>query len=172
MNAPTDHDLDNLFRSHLSGALDSQRGRAIKAFRAEVIRPAERSEARSSAYRIRNWSAIGLTMAACIAVGMVVPQFMNGASSNTGLPTISPVSSVATNSLPNVVGNTTVTGFERTTVLDHIDEGTILLNNGNPARKVRQQKYESFRFVDPGTNERLEYVIPTEREVIYPSSRQ
>jgi hypothetical protein len=158
MNAPSDHDLDNLFRAHLAGVLDIQRGRASKYFRTQVINPAQfsdkpssdkqRSEAqkfeqqtaqinifkmhkpeirtpeipksevydsetRSGAYRIRNWSAVGLTMAACVALGMIVPQWISNSSAPNSTTGIIPASPISNHILPNVVSNTTVTGFER-----------------------------------------------------------
>ncbi|HEX8341768.1 MAG TPA: hypothetical protein VF624_12735 [Tepidisphaeraceae bacterium] len=69
--------MDNLLRSHLRDQLSGQRGRALQAFEDRVTRPMQvRLSRPTRAARQRQWATTLLAMAACVAVGFVLPRFL------------------------------------------------------------------------------------------------
>ena len=168
MNRP-ERDFENLLRSHLSSELDAMRGQAARAFAREVTRPMQRQLRRNvwsqhaARFRskVQHWGTIGLAMAACTALGVVLPRFMG---TNDPAP-------LSTNTDSKIV-TPSYAGYERTTELQHVDEGNVQLPDGAPARKLRQQRVDSLRYIDPATKEEYEYIIPSERYLVIPSDRQ
>ncbi len=75
------NDLDNLLRDHLADELGPERGRAEAAFRRRVTDPMQR---RLSVPKKREvvdspWSnrmVVGFALAACVALGTVLPRFL------------------------------------------------------------------------------------------------
>jgi hypothetical protein len=174
---PSEAELEQLLRSHLSGALDMHRGQAVRAFKREVTRPMERrlliNSVRLGLARhrptLQRWGSMGLAMAACTALGFYLPHFLAS-------PNATPANEIA-KAVPSSNGGTKVVtpeyaGFERTTVLRHIDEGSGLTPEGDIGRRIKQQKFETLRFTDPKTHERYEVTIPSEDEMILPLGHQ
>ncbi len=172
MNRPDD-ELDNLLRSHLSSELDAERGAARRAFEQQVTRPMQRQLRRRSwqahVAQFRHWGAIGLAMAACMTVGAFLPSILGLQTRATPAPT-EVAQSQAIGSGPVVTPQ--FADLERTTVFHHTDAGAVLLDGGVPGRKVLQQRYDTLRYTDPSTHERLEYVIPSQQDLFYPVNRQ
>jgi hypothetical protein len=175
---PSETELEQLLRSHLSGELDMHRGQAVRAFKREVTRPMERrllinSIRRSVAHHrptIQRWASMGLAMAACTALGFYLPHFLAS-------PNATPISGNVANATPASNGETKIVtpeyaGFERTTVLRHVDEGSGLTPEGDFGRRIKQQKFETVRFTDPKTHEQYEVTIPSEDEMILPLGHQ
>jgi hypothetical protein len=164
-----DDDLDNLLRSHLAGQLDRQRGRAQLAFERQVVAPLQRKEeAESERYRIgpaRRWGVIALAMAACLALGVALPTFLNRddsrqiVESDPTPPQREPI-------------DVQMAGLERTTYLRNVDHGPVILEQGSPARRIRQQRVDRYRWTDPRTNAQYEYTTPSEQELLIEMHRQ
>lgn len=166
-----DDELDNLLRSHLSSELDPQRGQAARAFERQVTQPMQRQlQSRSWHSRLahwKHWGSIGVAMAACVALGAFLPSML-------GLQTRTAPTNIAETPVANTgpIITPRLADFERTTVFQHVDRGAVTLESGVPGRRVLQQRYDTLRFVDPTSNERLEYVVPSQQDLFYPVNRQ
>jgi hypothetical protein len=80
-------ELDDLLRSHLRDKLSGQRGRALRAFEERVTRPMQvRLSRPTRATQRHRWATTGLAMAACMAVGFVLPRFLSSPGSDAEWP--------------------------------------------------------------------------------------
>jgi hypothetical protein len=80
-------ELDDLLRLHLRDKLSGQRGRALRAFEERVTRPMQMRLSRPTrSTRQRQWATTALAMAACMAVGFVLPRFLASPGSDAEWP--------------------------------------------------------------------------------------
>jgi len=160
-------DLDNLLRTHLAGELDRQRGRAARAFTQQVTAPMETREA-ARPMRIgawRRWAVTGMAMAACMAVGFLLPRVIDRGDETQQ------IAQEETKPTPKAI-NADFASLERTTVLQNVDKGAIILESGHPGRRISQQRVERYRWIDPQTNAQYEYVSPSEQDLLIQMHRQ
>lgn len=167
-----DSPIDDLLRSHFAGELDRQRGRCERAFLQQVTGPMQRRlDAGVPSRRIipwRNYSAVGLAMAACMAVGFVLPSVLT----RTENPTVATGVNDINRPLGPSVAGSVVSSPEQTTVLDNYDAGPLIIDGRPQGRRIRQQKLERIIFTDPATNLQYECFVPSEHDVVVPAVRQ
>jgi hypothetical protein len=164
-----DSPIDDLLRSHFAGELDRQRGRCERAFLQQVTGPMQRRLDEPAAPlklpRWRNYSAIGLAMAACVAIGFALPTVLSRdaapatvAAERAGRPVDATIVS-------------TLSPTEQTTLLDNFDAGPAF-EGDRPVQKIRQQIMQRYVWTDPVTKMQYEYFVPSEQEVFAPAVRQ
>lgn len=139
-----DNNLDLQLREHFAKELDGQLGRAPAAF------------ARSS--RRRPWRVVGrvTAMAAAVAllvVGSVIVRNMLNAKNDLVV------------SIPPTTTAAAEIAVEYSISWQSTDEGTVFMSD-TPLRGIRQERVETFRWVDPETHASYEVSIPQE-ETIY-----
>ena len=116
-------------------------------------------------YPWRNAGTVGLAMAACVAIGFTLPSVLTSSSDD----------SVATDGSARPVRpfeGTVVNAFERSTMLENFDAGSVMIGGRTPAQKIRQQRVDSYIWTDPTTNLKYEFSIPSEQDVLAPAVRQ
>jgi hypothetical protein len=154
MNDKMNDPLDDLLREHFRSELDGQLGKAAKSFAAEVKR-GRRIGAADAGRRLVIW---GVWTAGAIAASVGIVW---------GFATrLSPV-------LPTVISDATTTSasndplpLQRVVESHSIDEGTILLGDAGPVRRVREQVIETTTFYDPESHAQLEFSVPRERMML------
>lgn len=179
--APIDDEtLDRLLTRHVGSRLEGQVGRAETAFRQRLVeqtapaapmRLAGEKPARSGRF-FPHWNMRWLAgmaataVAASLATLFLLPHLL-GPMPNTGRnPTVAgtgsqsgpltpsvPISPVATSEHPMV----------RYVYNQAWDEGTVTTDNsGAPARRVRYQQVEHYRYYDPQRRANVDVVVPHE----------
>ncbi len=158
-------DLENLLRNHLSGELDSQRGRAARDFDTKVIKPMQlRLEKRNRQWTaMRSWSLLGTAMAACIVVGYTVPHFFRN---------YSPTSEIARNESSRPPIEIETVGYQQTSVQKSIDAGPVILSDNTPGRKIILQEVKRYNWNEPTTGGRIEIIEPTQKNLYLPVHQQ
>lgn len=178
---PSEFELEHMLRAHFAGELDTHRGQAARAFAREVTRPMRRRLFRDALRRqiarhrpqAQRWATIGLAMAACTAIGFYLPRELSRPA----------VTDIATNQPKAVAPALTpdgkvkvitpaYAGFERTTVVNHVDQGSGLTPDGNFGRTIRQHRLDTFLFTDPATHDRYECTVPSDEDLFVPLGRQ
>src|SRR5829696_8601930 len=148
----SDEDIDQLLRSHLAGELDPQRGRALAAF--------EQSLAREHVTRRRWWigGIVGSLVAASIAaIVLMRPETRLSAPLAPLAPPENPV--IAQAPAPSDEPQ----GVERLVTWQMIDDGSAVLGNELPVRRIRQEAVQQVRWFDPQRKATIRVIVPEER---------
>ena len=138
-----DHEFDQMIQSHLSGALDAQRGRARAAFERLAQPPLAVSPAR------KRW---------------IIASIASGAIAATILLTLSP--RPASNPIVPPVAANPSSNIERVLTWRAVDEGPRVLHSTLPVRRVRYQTVEQIEWSDPDTHATIQLSIPREHVVL------
>jgi hypothetical protein len=137
-------DLDLLLARHFQDELDGQLGRTPARFAAVVAqKPASRRRA--------GWVAGGAItgIAALLAIALLAADyFRRPADSVTPVVTTAPESSLME--------------LERTVAWQTFDEGTVLLDDKTPMRRLRREVLERVQYYDPTQQALVEMTIPKE----------
>jgi hypothetical protein len=181
MNREYDEDeIENLLRDHLAAELDTQRGRARRAFEAHVahvartgVGGASRAPAHgvlSRERRARLWvvGAVGTAVAASLAGLWAVPVARTGNSTSV-METTTGGAPRAENpgtqpQTPHLVSDPAVY-WERTEQLVSsvtLDKGTVVVDDDTPVRVIRRVAVERTQWVDPRRGVTVEAVVPHE----------
>jgi len=143
-----DQRLDELLTAHFSRELDRHIGRAAQAFAGRAKPPRRIGFAW--------WIAATAGAAASAALLFLYPNPRLGVR----VPSrISPDPAEAIAQAPSAPY------VQRAITWQSVDEGTVLLANGAPARQVRQQELQRIRWYDPLQNAEIEMTIPQERVI-------
>ena len=148
MDRWTDEQLDAALGAYLASALDPQRGRAAERFGHMLA--AEPPTPRVLP-RVLTLAAGGIITAAAAALALaatILPRQSYGPAR--------PVSS-AQDPWPQ----TTDVLYWR-----NLDEGTVLLDDNTPARRVRRQVLQQVQWYDPASNAEVEITVPGEEVVL------
>ena len=157
MNDP--EKVDVLVSAHLQRALDSQRGRAVAAFRERMkAEGAGRAASgnvsfeearRRSMWHLRMWAGAASGLAACLAV-VVTIQFVRrpegGVEANNGH--VGPSVAVQAASVPVM---------DQVELSREVDGGTQMLADQTPVRVVREQRLKQRQWFD--ANEKATYQV-------------
>jgi hypothetical protein len=154
MNDDMKDPLDDLLRVHYRSELDGQLGKAAKAFAAEVKR-GRRINTAESGRRLVIWgiwtaggiaASVGIVWGFATRLSPVLPTIVSEATTN----------SASDDPLP----------LQRVVESHSIDEGTIVLGDAGPVRRVRERVIETTTFYDPESHAQLEVSVPHERTML------
>lgn len=155
---PTDDPIGHLLREHMSAQLDGQIGRASAHFRRQIEgEPVNGATRTATTRRAAHGWALGLVGGA-VAASMTLlfagpalwparPALRPGGGGETGSTQADP--SDAPPAYTQVVSRT-------------IDEGTYLVDDHLPVRRLRRQRLEQTTWYDPAHDARMEVTIPRE----------
>src|SRR5687767_7127531 len=138
-----DHEFDELIRSHLTSALDPQRGRARAAFDRSAHPPLAASRTRT------RWIIAPIASGAIAAMVLVTVSSRPAPDSTIPPVAASPSSHV-----------------ERVLTWRAVDEGPRVLHSTLPVRRVRYQSVEQIEWSDPDTRATIQLSIPREHVVL------
>ena len=120
---------------------------------------------------VRRWASIALAMAACTALGFYLPRIISKQSARPEVAEATQPAQVPGGNGVKVVAPE-FANFEHTTVTRHTDEGAGVTSHGSFGRRIHQQKFDTYRFTVPSTNERYEMTLPSEDEILLPMGQQ
>ena len=153
MNDPDKVDL--LVSAHLQKTLDSQRGRAVAAFREHLKSAAQNTDSnpmsfeaearRRSMRMLRIWAGAASALAACLAL-VVALQFVNH-----------PDAGIATSGRPAINVTPASLVMDQLELSREVDGGTRVLDDQTPVRIVREQQLKQMQWFDP--NEKATYSV-------------
>jgi hypothetical protein len=148
--------VEQLVSGHLQRTLESQRGRAVAAFREQMKaggvagEPLSFEEERRRSVRaLRMWAGAASLMAACLAV-VVTLQFVRHQGGGTETGNVNSGQSVAAQPV-------SVPMMDQVELSRELDGGTRLLQDQTPVRVVRQQRLLQKQWFDP--NEKATYRV-------------
>ena len=148
--------LDELLGRHFAYELDGQRGRAERYFLHSTAQTAP------SQRRTAWWAAWGsVAAAACAAVVWMLPGLWQ-----RGI--IAPVAERDADAVSQVTADAEddLVELRRTLVWQTLDEGTLVVDQETPLRKVRLQSLERVQWYDRKNQALVEATVPKE-EVIF-----
>ena len=117
-------------------------------------------------------------MAACTAIGFYLPRELSRpatggeVATNVMRGTIKDALPASTADGKVKVITPAYAGFERTTVVNHVDQGSGLTPDGKFGRTIRQHRLDTFLFTDPATHDRYECTVPSDEDLFLPMGRQ
>jgi hypothetical protein len=151
MNGEDPTEFDDELRRHFAGALDPQRGRALRAFEEQIHVPQHR----------RHW-----LMAA--SIGLV---FLAGAAVAFWPARRTPVVSRAIDPVPPVAPRLNMPqDVTRLVAWEASDEGVVdsvhVQGREIPVRKVRREAVETTQWFDPASNATIRLTVPVEQTIL------
>jgi hypothetical protein len=150
MKEMEEQDLDELLKGHLAGQLSPHAGASVERFEQELRRLHRRG--------LRLW--VGLTAVGSLAASIVVMLVMVYG----GNPRKPPIIAMPAADGPNAPA--ALVAVERSLDWRALEEGTVLLENNIPARRVRRQVVEQVRWYDPQEQKYIKTTTPKE-DVIF-----
>jgi hypothetical protein len=145
--------LDEALREHLRNQLDGQLGRATAAFRREVAASPRPRIGR----RLLIWGVCaGASLAASVAI-----VWSAVAHRTAQKPVISRNDNPSTSTEPS-----SPLPVEQTLAYTTTDEGTVVLENEGPARRLRRSVLQTFEFYDPQQKASIQVTVPQEQTVL------
>ncbi len=159
MNDPDKVDL--LVSAHLQKTLDSQRGRAVAAFREHLKSAAQNADDnplsfeaeahRRSMRMLRIWAGAASVLAACLAL-VVTLQFVQH-----------PDTSIALRPNPGLNVTPASVVMDQVELSREVDGGTSVLDDQTPVRIVREQQLKQMQWFDPTEKATYSVTEPVEK---------
>jgi hypothetical protein len=147
-----DEELGLLMGEHFRSKLDGRLGSAQGAFEEHIARR------RAMVFRLM---AAGSALAACLAVALIIVVSVRGK-----LPTPSHSNQIPESQPTPAIAFTPDVSMERLISCQNIDEGTVVLDDNTPARRVRRRMIERVILHDGDDQTTVELTTPRE-EVFY-----
>lgn len=160
--------IEELLEGHLERRLDPHLGKAAQAFAAHVGEHVgeHRGEAApaplAASHRFIFWwaPAIG-ALAACVMVGLLLRARYDRPVA-TGPVGVNPVPAETAGTLE----------IQRTISWQNFDEGTFMMDEQTPVRRVRRQVLETSQWYDPARQSMVEVSLPREEVMLIGLSMQ
>ena len=152
--------LDVLIARHAARELDAQLGRAERRFRTYASAAPRRNT--TTTRTTTRWAAWGaMAAAACAALVWLVLGARQQTKVAPGIDAVARGGETQKSSI-----DAGLVELERTLVWQTLDEGTLVIDNDTPLRKVRLQSLERVQWYDPANQALVEATVPSE-EVIF-----
>jgi hypothetical protein len=149
-NSPPPDKVEQLVSEHLQRTLESQRGRAVAAFRAQMkaggVAPGVIGfdEARRASVRmLRIWAGAASALAACLAIVVTMQYVRQPEISGSGRPA--------------TVQQASAPMMDQVELSREVDGGTRMLQDDTPVQVVREQTLRQTQWFDP--NEKATYSV-------------
>ena len=150
-----DRQLEDVLARHVACELDGQLGRAERQFLAFASRE-------NASDRRATWWTMWGAAAAAAACGALVWILLAARQQGTASP--SPDRPAHASAVEN--DDAKLVELRRTVLWQTLDEGTLVVEDDVPLRKVRLQSLERVQWYDPGSQSLIEATVPKE-EVIF-----
>jgi hypothetical protein len=147
--------LDEALREHLRGRLDGQLGRSVAAFRREVARKPQSH----LGPRMVVWGlCAGASLAASVAIVWATVVHHDQRPK--------PILATSGDENPTATSAGSPLPLEQTVEYTTVDEGTVVLENQGPARRLRRSVLATFEYYDPQQKANIEITVPQEQTVL------